>query len=54
MIQFVWVLLLLVGVVVWFRDRREPFDTKKITDFFELVDPYMQEQNRTFLGLKKS
>ena len=52
MIKLVWILLLIVCVIVWSRDRKEPFDTKKITNFFELTDPYMDEKKQTFQGLK--
>lgn len=52
MIKFVWILLFIVCVIVWSRDRKEPFDTKKITNFFELTDPYMDEKKQIFRGLK--
>jgi hypothetical protein len=52
MIKLVWILLLIVCVIVWFRDRKEPFETKKITDFFELTYPYMDEKKQIFHGLK--
>jgi hypothetical protein len=52
MIKFAWILLLVVCVVVWSRDRKEPFDTKKIINLFELTGPYMEEKAQTFRGLK--
>lgn len=52
MIKLVWILLLVVCVIVWSRDRKEPFDIQKITKFFELTDPYMDEKKQIFSGLK--
>ncbi len=52
MIPLAWILLLVVCVIVWTRKIKEPFDTKRINDFFDLVNPYMDEKKKTFLGLK--
>jgi hypothetical protein len=40
--------------VVWSRDKKEPFEIKKITDFFELVDPYMEEVKQVYIELKNT
>ncbi len=52
MISLAWILLLVVCVVVWTRETKEPFDTKRINDFFDLANPYMEEKKKTFIGLK--
>ena len=53
-LKFLWLLFFVVCAVVWTRDKKEPFDMKKTTDFFELVDPYMEEAKRVYIGLNNT
>ena len=52
--KFLWLLFIVVCIVVWSRDKKEPFEIKKITDFFELVDPYMEEVKQVYIELKNT
>jgi len=52
--KFLWLLFIVVCIVVWSRDKKEPFELKKITDFFELVDPYMEEVKQVYIELKNT
>jgi hypothetical protein len=52
--KFLWLLFIVVCLVVWTRDKKEPFEVNKITDFFELVDPYMEEVKQLYNELKNT
>ena len=47
-------LFVVVCVVVFTREKREPFELKKMNDFFELADPYMTNMNRLYLYLNNT
>lgn len=47
-------LLVVVCFVVWMRNYTEPFETKKIHDFFNTAEPYMEEAKQLYTRLKKT
>ena len=47
-------LFVVVCVVVFTRGKREPFELKKMNEFFELADPYMTNMNRLYRDLKNT
>lgn len=52
--NFIGILFVVVCVVVLTRDKREPFELKKMNDFFELADPYITDVKQLYIDLKNS
>ena len=52
--NLIGILFVVVCVVVFTREKREPFELKKMNDFFELADPYMRDMNQLYVDLKNS
>lgn len=52
--NFIGILFVVVCVVVITRDKREPFELKKMNEFFELADPYMTDMNKLYIDLKNT
>jgi hypothetical protein len=52
--NFIGILFVVVCVVVLTREKREPFELKKMNDFFELADPYMKDMKQLYVDLKSS
>ena len=52
--NFIGILFVVVCVVVLTREKREPFEVKKMNDFFTLADPYMSDMNKLYSDLKNT
>uniref|UniRef100_A0A6C0HQB1 Uncharacterized protein n=1 Tax=viral metagenome TaxID=1070528 RepID=A0A6C0HQB1_9ZZZZ len=52
--NLIGILFVVVCVVVLTREKREPFELKKMNDFFELADPYMTNMKQLYVDLKSS
>lgn len=52
--NFIGILFVVVCVVVLTREKREPFELKKMNEFFELADPYMTNMNKLYSDLKNT
>ena len=52
--NFIGILFVVVCVVVLTREKREPFELKKMNEFFELADPYMTNMNQLYSDLKNT
>ncbi len=52
--NLIGILFVVVCVVVLTRENREPFELKKMNDFFELADPYMKDMKQLYVDLKSS
>jgi hypothetical protein len=52
--NFIGILFVVVCVVVLTREKREPFEVKKMNEFFELADPYMKDMKQLYVDLKSS
>ena len=52
--NFIGILFVVVCVVVLTREKREPFELKKMNEFFELADPYMKDMKQLYVDLKSS
>jgi len=52
--NFIGILFVVVCVVVLTREKREPFELKKMNEFFELADPYMRDMKQLYVDLKSS
>ncbi len=52
--NLIGILFVVVCVVVLTREKREPFELKKMNDFFELADPYMKDMKQLYVDLKSS
>jgi hypothetical protein len=54
MTPFLWILFLVVCIVVWTRGKKEPFEQKKLKEFFEFADPYIVDVKKLYVGLKNT
>lgn len=52
--NLIGILFVVVCVVVLTREKREPFELKKMNEFFELADPYMKDMKQLYVDLKRS
>jgi len=52
--NFIGILFVVVCVVVLTREKREPFELKKMNEFFTLADPYMTHMNKLYIDLKNT
>ncbi len=52
--NLIGILFVVVCVVVLTREKREPFELKKMNEFFELADPYMRDMKQLYVDLKSS
>jgi hypothetical protein len=52
--NLIGILFVVVCVVVLTRDKREPFELKKMNDFFELADPYITDVKQLYIDLKNT